>query len=56
MYIKIDDITATVNIYTVGQGNFSKAVSESYSGVLKVVETVVSQDEPSPLPRLNPTP
>lgn len=45
-----------VNIYSVGQGNFRKAVWGPYGGVLKVVETVVSQDEPSPLPRLNPTP
>lgn len=30
------------------------AVWEPYSGELKVVEAVVSQDEPSPLPRLNP--
>lgn len=27
----------------------------SYSGELKVVEAAVSQDEPSPLPRLHPT-
>lgn len=29
---------------------------ESYGGELKVVEAVVSQDEPSSLPRLNSTP
>lgn len=37
------------------QGNCKRAVWESYSGELKVVEAAVSQDEPSPLPRLNPT-
>lgn len=30
--------------------------SESYGGELKVVKAVVSQDEPSSLPRLNSTP
>lgn len=37
------------------QGESKRAVWEPYSGELKVVEAVVSEDEPSPLPRLNPT-